>query len=96
MQLFVSLLTTTTGYSTATTCLLSMALFSFATEYFWIQVVFKRFPILQYEDRTPHDGRLDRCDHSKGGGGSWNAWAKQEKADWIEFSRLPIFYGMLL
>jgi hypothetical protein len=87
-QLFVSLLTTWRGYSFASLVLLCMALLSFAAEFWWIEVVYKRFPVL-------HDQFRHRDHEQREAGGAerrnWRGWLEMEIKDWIEFARLPIF-----
>ncbi|KAK1925025.1 Ferroporti-1 [Papiliotrema laurentii] len=86
--LFVSLLTTWRGYSFASLVLLCMALLSFAAEFWWIEVVYKRFPVL-------HDQFRHRDHEQREAGGAerrnWRGWLEMEIKDWIEFARLPIF-----
>lgn len=88
----MSLLTTISGYSIAAVCLLTMALFCYGIEYFWIEVVFKGFPILQSdEDGRPEEEIPARRQRRLGTRQNWKGCLEQEKEDWMEFSRLPIF-----
>lgn len=70
-----------------------MALFSFVTEWIWIQVVFKRFPILSGDrDERPEVESFTAFSRgAKGPTRSWQTWWRREKEDCLEFSRLPIF-----
>jgi iron-regulated transporter 1 len=80
-------LTTTTGYITTTILLLSAALVTLITEFLWIEVVYRKFPVLA----IPRD-REAASRQSTAGNGVMR-WFKREKEDWIEFSRLPIFFS---
>ena len=86
----MSVLTSTIGYIQTTLVLLSIAMVTLVTEFIWIQVVYRNFPILAVDSshkdtssmRTSVTGVAD--------------WFKREKQDWIEFSRLPIFFSQSL
>jgi len=72
--------------------LLAMALISFVTEFWWIEVVFNRFPMLKEEARRKSDPEVSSSDPApsirrKG----FMEWLRSEIRDWTEFSRLPIF-----
>lgn len=79
------------GYSLATTTLLGMALVSCGIEYVWIEVVFKRFPVLRLDRDSYSKDRDSAESEGRRGSQSWKAWLRQEKADWTDFTRLPIF-----
>jgi hypothetical protein len=103
MQLFVSLLTTTTSYLTTTTILLAISLLTLITEFYWIKVVYERFPILRAEadDKAAglqREGNEEmyirpetRVPRRPQGWGGVVEWIQREKSDWTEFARLPIF-----
>lgn len=90
MQLLVSLMTSLGGYMIATTALLSMTVLTLMTEFWWIEVVYRRFPMLALDHRQARGG--DGEDAPRGRGG-WVGWLEREKADWAEFARLPIFFS---
>ena len=96
-QLFVSVLTTTLGYSIATACLLGMAVFSFATEFWWIKLVYKRFPILKTDEderrSATHVSEIEVRTSTVTSAQGWRSWLRKEVDDWREFSRLPIFWS---
>ncbi|ORY33734.1 Ferroporti-1 [Naematelia encephala] len=97
--LFVSLLTTFTGYIWATTTLLVLSLATLVLEYWWIQVVYRGFPVLAHpeDDTADHDGssvgQEDRTPIPKSIMDKAAAWARRERSDWAEFTRLPIFHS---
>nr|XP_019044413.1 solute carrier family 40 (iron-regulated transporter), member 1 [Kwoniella bestiolae CBS 10118]OCF23343.1 solute carrier family 40 (iron-regulated transporter), member 1 [Kwoniella bestiolae CBS 10118] len=106
--LLVSLLTSTGGYPLATIVLLGMSLVTLATEYWWIQVVYNHFPVLERRaSHTGHDGEeqgllqeSENDDHeplgdTQGSVTPRGIWGKleREKQDWLEFIRLPIFFS---
>jgi hypothetical protein len=82
----VSVLTTAGGYTFATMALLGMCLFSLALEFWWIEVVFERFPVLREKQV-----RNDWSANAGSDPGGLKRWAQREIADWVEFGRLPIF-----
>nr|XP_019003201.1 solute carrier family 40 (iron-regulated transporter), member 1 [Kwoniella mangroviensis CBS 8507]OCF66662.1 solute carrier family 40 (iron-regulated transporter), member 1 [Kwoniella mangroviensis CBS 8507] len=106
--LLVSLLTSTGGYPLATTVLLGMSAASLATEYWWVQVVYNHFPVLDRETaQSSHDeeelGLLEEdndagdsiaqdTESSNGTGGIWKR-LEMEKQSWLEFIGLPIFFS---
>ncbi|RSH91224.1 hypothetical protein EHS25_009523 [Saitozyma podzolica] len=94
--LFVSVLSTFGGYLFATTILLLWVAVTCAAEYFWIEVVYRRFPVLAEGEEakaltrlptapTSSDSRLPSMWRQAG------KWWKRERGDWAEFIRLPIF-----
>lgn len=91
VQLFVSVLTSTIGYIQTTLVLLSIAMVTLVTEFIWIQVVYRNFPILAME--TSHK---DSSSTTRTSGTGVADWLKREKQDWAEFSRLPIFFSQSL
>ena len=90
-QLFVSVLTSTIGYIQTTLVLLSIAIVTLVTEFIWIQVVYRNFPILAVDTSNKNSSNTTRIS----GPGVAN-WLKREKQDWAEFSRLPIFFSQFL
>ena len=89
-QLFVSVLTSTIGYIQTTLVLLTIAVVTLVTEFIWIQVVYRNFPILAV-DSSHKDTSSMRTSVT-----SVTDWFKREKQDWAEFSRLPIFFSQSL
>jgi iron-regulated transporter 1 len=101
-QLFVSLLTTLFGYTTATLTLLALAIGSFALEYWWIEVVFKRFPMLQNEEPSRRDNETQSPSspditppQRQFSIENAMSWLRHERDDWLEFARLPVFASSL-
>jgi hypothetical protein len=84
-------LTSTIGYIQTTLVLLSIAMVTLVTEFIWIQVVYRNFPILAMDTSNKDSSSTTRTS----GGGVAN-WLKREKQDWAEFSRLPIFFSQSL
>jgi hypothetical protein len=68
--------------------LLSIAVLTLVTEFIWIEVVYRNFPVLS-DDTSRH--QLSSTARSNGTGVV--RWIKREKEDWLEFSRLPIFFS---
>ena len=74
-----------------------MAIFSFATEFWWIKLVYKRFPILREDENERRSAkqvsdigvRTSTMTSAQG----WRSWLRKEVDDWREFSRLPIFWS---
>lgn len=64
-----------------------MALTSFVAEFWWVEVVFNRFPLLREDRRRRTKPQEGDPLQSKGVA----EWFKREIRDWTEFSRLPIF-----
>jgi len=90
-QLFVSVLTSTIGYIQTTLVLLTIAVVTLVTEFIWIQVVYRNFPILAMDTSNKDSATTTR----NSGPGVAN-WLKREQQDWAEFSRLPIFFSQSL
>lgn len=88
VQLAVSVLTTALGYLVTTALLLGLAVLSAVTETLWVAVVYERFSVLS--DGLNHNLVAPR-DSTSDGDASWTARFQQEKADWVEFARMPIF-----
>jgi hypothetical protein len=59
------------------------------TEFIWIEIVYRKFPILATE------GKKSPTESSERGGRSSGvvSWIKREKEDWKEFTQLPIFFS---
>lgn len=70
-----------------TIVLLSAAVLTLMTEFLWIEVVYRKFPVLA----TPRNRAEASRETSRGQGVV--RWLKGEKEDWVEFSRLPIFFS---
>jgi iron-regulated transporter 1 len=88
----VSLLTTFYGYSVATAILLGLALSSFVAEFWWIEVVYKRFPVLQESTRLDREDRpFNPVEGARRNWRGFREWGTSEIDDWAEFIRLPIF-----
>lgn len=94
VQLLVSVLTTLGGYIMATVILLCLAAVTLVTEFWWIEAVYRHFPILASDSSSTvaptSEGLSPPTSGSQPG---VVAWLKREKADWAEFARLPIFYS---
>ncbi|WWD03413.1 hypothetical protein V865_001465 [Kwoniella europaea PYCC6329] len=106
--LLVSLVTSTGGYPLATVLLLAMSAVTLVTEYWWIQVVYNHFPVLDREtahfshdqeelrlleeDNDVRDSTVQDTESSTGTGGIWKK-LEMEKQSWLEFIRLPIFFS---
>jgi iron-regulated transporter 1 len=88
-QLFVSILTSTIGYFRTTLVLLSVALITLITEFIWIEVVYRKFPVLGISRSTIGSASSAVRESAPG----FIGWIKREKQDWTEFSRLPIFFS---
>lgn len=79
------------GYPTTTIVLLSAILLTMLTEFWWIEIVYRCFPDLATERvRKPAEVESETRGH---GVQSALQWLRREKADWLEFSRLPIFFS---
>lgn len=94
--MLVSLLTATVGYTITSTILLSLALITLVSEFWWIEVVYRRFPVLtsnqarQTDDESSPVATLSSSEaRSRGAVG----WFERERKDWAEFIRLPIFFS---
>lgn len=90
----MSLLTTFLGYSMATVILLGLALTSFVAEFWWIEVVFNRFPVLRDIKARGSADVLEEGFEDEGHAGEkkgFAVWFRREMSDWAEFIRLPIF-----
>jgi iron-regulated transporter 1 len=87
LQLIVSSLTTSLGYPITYLILSGLTAASFFLEIWWIRVVYESFPELEeHGHRVALDG-INRPTKGRAAGLSF------EKAMWIEFSRLPIFWS---
>jgi iron-regulated transporter 1 len=86
-------MTTFFGYPKATLILLGLALTTFLAEFWWIEIVYNRFPILRDNRSRGPASTLENGgrDSRVWSGESIKGWLKREKADWAEFAGLPIF-----
>ncbi|KAL1411254.1 hypothetical protein Q8F55_002205 [Vanrija albida] len=87
--LVVSLLTVVWGYTAAVALLLGLTLATAATELVWIGVVYRRFPALAQQHAAGAEG--DGDGDGEPAAPTWSQWLEQEKSDWAEFVRLPVF-----
>ncbi|GAA5931985.1 uncharacterized protein JCM15063_001092 [Sporobolomyces koalae] len=100
--LFVSLLTSTVSYTFAAAVLLGFAVVSLAFEYIWIEIVYRRLPILaQPADRANNSGSEA---HAPSGVSSFDPKLlpgklklrlAAERKDWITFVKAPVFFSCL-
>ena len=106
--LFVSMLTTAVSYPFAVAFLLGFSLLTMALEVFWIQVVYRRIPVLaseevsrtstRREDREQHKlahagmSMITRFAHHAGAIGPN---LRSQAQDWAEFVRSPVFPSSL-
>ena len=98
MQLAVSLLTTLYGYSTTLAILTGWVILTCLAEYAWVQVVYRQLPALslapvqlQHLTRAASDGSGGEAGVSRSSVARNFTWFEQQKADWAEFMRMPIF-----
>ncbi len=97
----MSLLTTFGGYLFATTFLLGWVGVTFIAEWWWISVVYNRFPVLHSKDsqsaRPPSQEysqlSSDERPSPRPAGilQRWERFCQEEWRDWSEFIRMPIF-----
>lgn len=80
--LAVSLLTTLLSYRATALIMSGVSMTSLAFEFYWIQVVYLAFPQLRRDDEQ----RSERMTESSGGKSF-----TQQRQDWAEFVKLPIF-----
>lgn len=94
--LFTSLLTTVASYTFATTFLMGFAGTTLLFEIFWVQVVYRTFPILQQSDRgvpEPMEA-VDLETPSATAPETQKAFSHHLFStfrDWQEFSKMPVF-----
>ena len=105
--LFVSLLTTTASYIFAVAFQMGLAAATLLFELFWIQVVFKYFPVLSVNVDCFPNLQGGEADSSLAEGAAIAAAVVDKKkpksydkftailADWKEFSRMPVFTASL-
>lgn len=106
--LFVSLLTTAGSYVSAASFLLGFGLVSGLVEFFWIQVVFSRCPILATEEhirnRDRAQARVEAADKRRElslaqrfgqAARTVGPSLRQSGADWHNFVRQPVFASSL-
>lgn len=86
--LFVSLLTSTRGYSFAVIFLASFAVGCGIFEFFWIQVVYNRFDVLRRDDERKKQVQEDRIEQTR----SLKRWLTEEIRLWRKFSDDPAFF----
>ncbi|KDN34977.1 hypothetical protein RSAG8_11983, partial [Rhizoctonia solani AG-8 WAC10335] len=91
--LFVSLLTSTIGYTNSAVILLSMCLGTAIFEIVFVGITYKRFPVLAIP-RPPREVALMRWS-VKGIGKAAGNWSQQQMKDWSEFIHHPIFLSSL-
>ncbi|KAL5636359.1 hypothetical protein ACGC1H_000355 [Rhizoctonia solani] len=91
--LFVSLLTSTIGYTYSAVVLLSISLGTAIFEIIFVGVTYKRFPVLAIP-RPPGEETSMKWSIN-GVGKAAGDWGQQQLKDWIEFIRHPIFLSSL-
>ncbi|WOO81090.1 Solute carrier family 40 member 1 [Vanrija pseudolonga] len=103
--LLVSFLTVMWGYEVAVAILLAFTVVTAATESVWIGVVYRCFPALSRQDHGAVEAAVGHVVAESTEDGApevlviaapttrrtWSQWFAQEKADWAEFVRLPVF-----
>ncbi|GAA5962830.1 hypothetical protein JCM21900_004101 [Sporobolomyces salmonicolor] len=100
--LFVSLLTTAVSYVFATAFLLGFALVSLCFEFIWIEIVYRRLPILVTADkgstRPPlpeHKTHASLRSRLIGLGQQLRRRIVAEWQDWVTFVKAPVFFSCL-
>ncbi|CEQ41462.1 SPOSA6832_03178, partial [Sporobolomyces salmonicolor] len=100
--LFVSLLTTAVSYVFAAAFLLGFALVSLCFEFIWIEIVYRRLPILVTADkgstRPPlpeHETRPSLRSRLIGLGQQLRRRIVAEGQDWVTFVKAPVFFSCL-
>lgn len=102
--LLVSFLTVVWGYEVAVGILLAFTVVTAATESVWIGVVYRCFPALATQNHiaveaavgavlaeSTEDGAPEVLVIASPERTTWSQWFAQERADWAEFVRLPVF-----
>jgi len=87
----VSLLTLSFGYTKALIGLVILDGVTLFAEFWWIQVVYNRFPALHVQKKKQSSGHTS-SEHGESQGGN-PTQNESFWSDWIEFASMPIFYG---
>jgi hypothetical protein len=93
----VSGFTMTLGHPGAAKALIVIVVACGLLEYFWIQVVYDRFPILREDEMRRGKGKIalsEDDDQEDRHVPKTSAW-KDEIAIWREFASMPIFFSGL-
>lgn len=103
LQMVVSMFTMNLSYPNAAKALGLLVVCCGLLELFWIQIVYKRFPILREDEERRGRGMIklkaDAADQDQerptgeGGAQAGDKGWRAEASIWAEFARMPLFFG---